>query len=75
MAARALGADAARDEALDPAGGVGDTEGGVFGTDESPDSIDDELEDGLEIEDLGDDARGVDQRFEFVDTERRRGSV
>ena len=70
-----LGADPARDEPLHPAGGVGQPEGCVFRTHEGPDSIHDDLEDRVEVEDLRDRACRVDQGLEFVDTEGRRRLV
>ena len=49
-----------------------DAEGGIVGPDEAADSIDDELEDGLEVQDRGDLACRVDERLELADGEQRR---
>ena len=64
---RALGGHADRDEALDPPGCVDDAECRVVSPDEVADALDDQLQDGLDVEDLGDGPGRLDERLEFGD--------
>ena len=57
---------AARDEALDDAAGIHDTEGRVLRADERPDLIDDDLEHLVDGQDTGDGSRGGINRTKEV---------
>ena len=59
-----LGRDAARDEALDAPSVVDDAERRVLRADQAADAIDDELQDGLDVELAGDGADRVAERLE-----------
>ncbi len=60
-----------RDEPLDPTVGVDDAQGRVLRADQVADALDDELEDGFDVEHLGDRARRLDEGLELEDAERR----
>ncbi len=67
--------DPARDEAIDGPEAIGDAERGVLGSDQVADTIDDQLEDRLQLQDGRDLAGRIDERLELADRQRCRSGL
>ena len=65
--------DSAGDEPLDVSAGIDDAQGGIVRAHEPTDPIDDELQDGLEFEDLRDRPSRIDEGLELIDAQSGAG--